>query len=170
LPITITLRDTIESDLPVFFEHESDPDAVFMAAFTAKDPSDRDAFYAHWKRILADPTVIIKTILVDGRVAGSVLSYEDEGKPEVSYWIGKEYWGRGIATRALAEFLISGNKVRPIHARAAKDNLASLRVLAKCGFIITGEAKGFANARGTEIEELVLTLSTAVPDPVEGGA
>jgi RimJ/RimL family protein N-acetyltransferase len=149
----------IESDLPIFFEHESNPEAVYMAAFTAKDPSDRDAFNAHWKRILSDPTVIIKTILVDGRVAGSVLSYEDEGKPEVSYWIGKEYWGRGIATRALAEFLERCNKVRPIYARAAKDNLGSLRVLKKCGFIISGEAKGFANARGTEIEELVLTLS-----------
>jgi RimJ/RimL family protein N-acetyltransferase len=156
---TITLRDVIETDLPVFFEHESDPDAVYMAAFTAKDPSDRDAFNAHWKRIMSDPTVIIKTILVDGQVAGSVLSYEDEGNPEVSYWIGKEYWGRGIATCALAEFLINGNKARPIYARAAKDNLGSLRVLEKCGFIVTGESKGFANARGAEIEELVLTLS-----------
>jgi RimJ/RimL family protein N-acetyltransferase len=155
----ITLRDVIDIDLPVFFEHESDPDAVYMAAFTAKDPSDRDAFNAHWKRILADPTVIIKTILVDDFVAGSVLSYEDEGKPEVSYWIGKEYWGRGIATRSLAEFLINGNKVRPIYARAAKDNLGSLRVLEKCGFTVSGESKGFANARGAEIEELVLTLS-----------
>jgi RimJ/RimL family protein N-acetyltransferase len=156
---SITLRDVIKSDLPVFFEHESDPDAVYMAAFTAKDPSDRDAFNAHWKRILADPTVIIRTILVDGQVAGSVLSYVDEGKPEVSYWIGKEYWGRGIATRTLAEFLEHCNKVRPIYARAAKDNLGSLRVLEKCGFIVTGEDKGFANARGAEIEELVLTLS-----------
>ena len=130
-----------------------------MAAFTAKDPSDREAFNAHWNRILSDQTVIIKTILVDGRVAGSVLSYEDEGKPEVSYWIGKEYWGRGIATRALAEFLIGCNKVRPMYARAAKDNLGSLRVLDKCGFTVTGEAKGFANARGAEIEELVLTLT-----------
>ncbi len=130
-----------------------------MAAFTAKDPSDRDAFNAHWKRILSEPTVISKTILVDGQVAGSVSSYEDEGKPEVTYWIGKEYWGRGIATRALAEFLVNCNKVRPIYARAAKDNLGSLRVLDKCGFVVTGEDKGFANARGAEIEELVLTLS-----------
>lgn len=156
---TISLRDVIETDVPAFFEHESDPDAVYMAAFTAKDPSDREAFNAHWKRILSDPTVIIKTIQVDGRVVGSVLSYEDEGKPEVSYWIGKEYWGRGIATSALTEFLINGNKARPIYARVAKDNLGSLRILEKCGFIVTGEAKGFANARSAEIEELVLILN-----------
>ena len=154
---TITLRDVIETDLPVFFEHESDLDAVYMAAFTAKDPSDRDAFNAHWKRIMSDPTVIIKTILVDGRVAGSVLSYEDEGKPEVSYWIGREFWGKCIATAALKEFL-GLVTTRPLYARAVKDNIASLRVLEKCGFTITGEGKGFANARGMEVEEFILIL------------
>jgi hypothetical protein len=81
-------------------------------------------------------------------VAGSVLTYEDENeKPEVSYWIGKPYWGRGVATRALLAFL-KRIKVRPLYARAAKDNLASLRVLEKCGFTRIGEDKGFANARG----------------------
>jgi len=91
-------------------------------------------------------------------VASSVLSYEEAGKPEVSYWIGKTYWGRGIATRSLAEFLAHGNTARPIYARVAKVNLGSRRVLEKCGFAIVGEARGFANARGEEIEELVLEL------------
>jgi RimJ/RimL family protein N-acetyltransferase len=87
-----------------------------------------------------------------------VLSYEEDGKPEVSYWIGKEYWGRGIATWALADFLVHINRKRPIYARAAKDNLASLRVLEKCGFKIIGEDKGFANARNGEVEEYLLEL------------
>ena len=115
---------------------------------------------AHWDRILATPTVIIKTILYDGQVAGSVLSYEESEKPEVSYWIGKEFWGKGIATWALSEFLARVNKVRPIYARSAKDNAGSLRVLEKCGFVITGEDKGFANARGQEVEEFILTLTS----------
>jgi len=152
------LRDVVEDDLPIFFENQLDPDANHMAAFTAKDPTDREAFTVHWKKILADATVIIKTILVDGEVVGSVLSYEEEGKPEVSYWIGKKYWGKGIATRALFDFLAQGNKKRPIYARVAKDNFGSRRVLQKCGFTIIGEARGFANARGAEIEELVLEL------------
>jgi RimJ/RimL family protein N-acetyltransferase len=81
------------------------------------------------------------------------------GQPEVTYWIGKEYWGNGVATRALSAFLESA-RVRPLHARAAKDNVASLRVLEKCGFVITGEDKGFSNARGEEVEEFILTLTT----------
>ena len=154
----LLLRDVIQDDLPIFFEQQLDRDANYMAAFTAKDPSDRDAFTAHWHRILADATVIIRTILCDGQVAGSVLRYEEAGKPEVSYWLGKEYWGKGIATRALSEFLAHGNKMRPIYARVAKDNLGSRRVLEKCGFTIIGESKGFANARGEDIEELILEL------------
>ena len=157
----LLLRDVSLDDLPIFFEQQRDEEANTMAAFTAKDPNDREAFFAHWQRILADETVINKTIVVHGQVVGSVASYIDEGKPEVTYWLGKEYWGKGIATKALNEFLARHNQVRPIYARVAKDNLGSRRVLEKCGFMVLGESKGFANARGQEIEELLLERSAA---------
>ena len=152
------LRDVVENDLPIFFGYQLDPDANYMAAFTAKDPSNRKAFTAHWNKIMADATVIIKTIVCDGQVVGSVLSYVDEGNIEVSYWIGKVYWGKGIATWALSEFLAHVNPKRPIYARVAKDNLGSRRVLEKCGFKVIDESRGVANARGEEIEELLLEL------------
>jgi RimJ/RimL family protein N-acetyltransferase len=138
-----------------------------MAAFTARNPADKDAFDAHWAKIQADKTVTIKTVLFEGRVVGHVASYLDPslGKPEVTYWIGKEYWGKGLATKALSEFL-RHQKVRPIYGRAAKDNIASIRVLEKCGFTISGYGKGFANARGEEIEEVTMKLEA---DSIEVG-
>ena len=155
---SIFLRDVLMSDLPIFFEYQLDPVANHMAAFTAKDPADRDAFMAHWTRILGDETGTIQTILFNGQVVGSVLSYVDEdGHIEVSYWIGRLYWGKGIATRALIAFLDHQN-VRPLYARAAKDNSGSLRVLEKCGFQRIGEDKGFSNARGEVVEEYILRL------------
>lgn len=156
---SVTLRDVTAADLPILFEHQLDPDANRMAAFTGKDPSDRAAFMAHWTRILDDENITTQTILLDGQVAGSILTYEDEALdgPEVSYWIGKPYWGKGIATAALTAFLAHVTQ-RPLYARVAKDNVASIRVLQKCAFTISGEDKGFANARGEEIEEFILTL------------
>jgi RimJ/RimL family protein N-acetyltransferase len=154
----LLLRDVLGDDLPIFFEQQLDQEANHMAAFTARDPMDREAFMVHWHKILGINTCIIKTILVNGQVAGSVSSYESEGKPEVTYWLGREYWGKGIATRALKELLTHHNQKRPIYARVAKDNLASRRVLEKCGFKVIGEDKGFANARGQEIEEFLLEL------------
>ena len=154
----LKLRDVIEDDLPIFFEQQLASDANFMAAFTAKDPANQEAFDAHWDRILADETVIIQTIISSGHIVGYVLSYKTDGKLEVSYWIGRVHWGQGLATVALSDFLIHTNRIRPIYARVAKDNLGSIRVLQKCGFKIIGEAIGFANARGEEIEELVLEL------------
>jgi len=151
----LELRDVHPDDLEIFFQQQLDPDANYMAAFTSKDPTDHAAYTAHWDKILADKTILIKTILYDGQVAGSVLSYSWSGDPEVSYWLGKEFWGKGLATWALSEFL-EYEKSRPLYARVAKDNLASLRVLQKCGFEITGEDKGFANARGQEVEEYLL--------------
>ena len=153
-----SLRDVLEADLPIFFTYQLDPDAQTMAAFTVKDPTDRQAFLMHWHRILADPSTINRTIVVDGQVAGSVSSYQDDGHPEVTYWLGRNYWGKGLATRALTEFLAHANPTRPIYARAAKDNIGSLRVLEKCGFRIIGEDRGFANARGREVEEFLLQL------------
>lgn len=153
----ILLRDIAEADLPIFFDYQLDPEANHMAAFTAKNPADRDAFTAHWAKILGDDTNMAKTILFDGQVAGNVLSFEQFGEPEVSYWIGKPFWGKGIATRALIEFL-NHITTRPLYARAAKDNSASIRVLEQCGFTIVGEDKGFSNARGEEVEEWILKL------------
>ena len=153
----VLLRDVTEDDRAIFFEQQRDPDANYMAAFTAKNPADWDAFMAHWNKILADDTIIKKTIIVDGQVAGNIVSFEQSGEREVGYWLGKEYWGRGIATKALAAFLDHVH-VRPLYAHAAKDNRASIRVLEKCGFRVVGEDRGFANARGEEIEELILRL------------
>lgn len=153
----IRLRDVTADDLPIFFGQQLDPVATYMAAFTADDPSDRDAFVAHWTKIRGDDAITKRTILCDGEVAGHVTSFDQFGKPSVSNWIGKHYWGKGIATQALSQFLRLV-PMRPLYARAAKDNIASIRVLEKCGFTPCGEDKGYANARGQDVEEVILRL------------
>ncbi|MEU3793196.1 GNAT family N-acetyltransferase [Streptomyces fructofermentans] len=152
----IALREVHSSDLPVFFRHLNDPVAARMAAFTPEDPADRDAFDAHWERIRAS-TAVTRTVLADGDVVGSAAVYGEPGEREVTYWIDRPHWGRGIATAALRALLDTVTE-RPLYARAAADNTASLRVLEKCGFRAEARATGFAHARGEEIEEVVLSL------------
>jgi len=155
--VALTLRDTTHDDLPLFFVHQQDASANYMAAFTARDPADWNAFLARWTRILDNDTATNQTILYHQKVIGHVSSFEQMGQREVTYWLDRAYWGQGLATRALAEFLRSF-PVRPLVGQAAKDHAASLRVLAKCGFVIVGEDRGFANARGQEVEEFILEL------------
>ena len=157
MTIDILLRDVAEADLPIFYQQQLDPVANVMAAFTPKDPADRDAFTARWAKILADPSITAKTILFQEQVAGHIVSHAWFGQPEISYWIGREYWGQGVATAALARFLGIVN-TRPLYARAAKDNIGSIRVLQKNGFTMISEALSFSNARGEEVEELILHL------------
>ncbi|MFE1879118.1 GNAT family N-acetyltransferase [Streptomyces diastatochromogenes] len=152
----IALRSVEDSDLPVFFRQMTDPTAVRMAAFGPKDPADRAAFEAHWRRIRASPDVL-RTVLADGAVVGSAAVYGEPGEREVTYWIERAYWGRGVATAALRALLAEVPE-RPLYARAAADNAGSLRVLEKCGFRESARARGFANGRGAEIDEVVLTL------------
>lgn len=153
----IQLRQVADNDLPIFFEHYLDPEANYMAAFTSGNPEDRQLFDMHWAHIRQERDVVIRTILFDEQVAGYVLSYLSKLGTEISYWLGKEFWGKGITSAALSAFL-EVQQTRPLYGRAAKDNAASLRVMQKCGFVVTGEERAFAHARGEEISEMVLVL------------
>ena len=131
----ITLRDVQDADEPIFFAQQNDPDAGRMAAFPIRD---RAAHAAPWVKVRATPGAIVRTILCGGAVAGNVLSYERDGRRLVGYWIGRDFWGRGIASRALALFL-DVERTRPLDAFVAKHNAGSIRVLEKNGFVRIGE-------------------------------
>jgi RimJ/RimL family protein N-acetyltransferase len=157
----LTLREVRDEDLPLLFEQWADPVAVHMAAFTAPNHMDRDAFEHRWSRLRADETLLTRVVVVDDDVAGTIGSWGDSGEREVTYWIGRSYWGKGIATDALKAFLAL-DRSRPLHARVASDNVASRRVLEKCGFRVIATERSFAQARSAEIEELVLRLDELV--------
>jgi RimJ/RimL family protein N-acetyltransferase len=156
----IVQREVVAGDIELFFEQQLDPEANRMAAFVAADPSDRAAFERKWVRILGDDTTVNRTIFCDGQVAGHVSCWRDPelAHPEVTYWLGREFWGRGVATQALRLFLAQVWTQRPVYGRVVRDNVGSLRVLEKCGFTIVGADHAFANARGETVEELLLEL------------
>ncbi|WP_328473062.1 GNAT family N-acetyltransferase [Streptomyces sp. NBC_00448] len=154
----VVLRAVEDGDLPVFFAQMTDPEGVWMAAFTSEDPADRGRFEAHWERIRRDPAVVTRTVVgAGGEVVGHAGAFGPPEEREVTYWIGREHWGRGVATAALRALLAEVPE-RPLHARAAADNAGSIRVLEKCGFVVTGTERGYANARSAEIDEVVLAL------------
>jgi RimJ/RimL family protein N-acetyltransferase len=148
---TVRLRNVEPGDLPIFYEQQLDADATRMAAFPARD---RASFDAHWEtNILGNPDAIAQTILVDGEVAGNIGSWPQEGVRLVGYWIGKEYWGKGVATRALFAFLQLVTD-RPLHAHVVRHNVGSIRVLEKCGFSLEQRAEVVSDG----VVELVLVL------------
>ena len=155
----IQLRDVLQTDLPIFYEQQLDPEATEMAGFPSRD---REAFMTHWAKIMADESVQLKTILFDGEVAGNIVCFEQLGEREVGYWLGQEFWGKGVATRALKEFL-KVIKTRPLYAHVAKHNIGSRRVLEKCGFTIAREDRFFSDFFGKDIDEYILTLQADKP-------
>lgn len=155
---TLSLRPTRIEDLEFFFRFQLDPEAIHLAAFTPKDPGDRKAYLQKYSKLLNDPTIHIRTILLGEQIAGSISKFEIEGDAEITYWTDRQFWNRGVTTKALQQFL-SLEAARPIFGRVAFDNFGSQRVLEKCGFVKTGTDKGFANARQAEIEEFIYKLS-----------
>ena len=154
----LTLRPTTVDDLPAFFRFQRDPGARRMAAFMPREAENSEAFMERWDGILANPAATNQTIMLGDRTVGMIACFERAGDWEVTYWIGREYWGRGFATQALGRLLELVDQ-RPLYGRAAGDNIGSIRVLEKNGFVKTHEERAFAPARGEEIDEVVLRLS-----------
>jgi uncharacterized damage-inducible protein DinB/RimJ/RimL family protein N-acetyltransferase len=148
----VELREVVDSDFAIFVEHQSDPVSSHMAAFGSRDP-DSSALMARWRSGLSDGSTTLRAVVHEGNVVGCVASFLHEGRVEVTYWIARSHWGRGIATSAL-QGLLDVVRGRPVYASAALDNVGSLRVLQKCGFWICGSGKAFAEARGVEIDEV----------------
>jgi RimJ/RimL family protein N-acetyltransferase len=155
----VALRPVDDVDLDVLFELMRDPESVRMAAFTAKDPDDREAFDAHMAKVRAAPDVTMRAITREGRLVGSIAGFVVDGDTEVTYWIDRSVWGRGVATSALSQFLQVLTTRRPVYARSAGDNDGSLAVLRKAGFRPIGTEVSYAPGRGAEIEEAVLRLA-----------
>jgi RimJ/RimL family protein N-acetyltransferase len=131
----VRLREVEKSDLEVFFEQEHDPEATRRSRFV---PRERERFMTHWTtRILGDPTVLVRTVTVNAEPAGSLVAWWDEDRRFLGYWLGRQYWGRGIGTRALTLFLREEG-TRPLHADPFAGNTGSVRLLEKCGFRRTG--------------------------------
>jgi RimJ/RimL family protein N-acetyltransferase len=150
----VRLRAVEDEDIEVFFDHQVDPEAVAMAAFPGRD---KDQFSAHWAKIRADGTTVLRTIVADATVAGNIVSWEQDGQRLLGYWVGREHWGRGVATKALALF-VGEVSTRPLHAHVAVHNKGSMRVLEKCGFRRDRTEEPLAPAPDDGIEEFAFVL------------
>jgi len=151
----VLLRSVEDGDLDVFFDHQDDPQAVEMAAFPARD---KDQFAAHWAKLRADDTLVVRTIVANGMVAGNICSWPDNGLQLLGYWLGREFWGRGVATQALARF-VDELSIRPLYAHVAVHNVGSIRVLEKCGFRRCRVQEAKAPASDDSVEEFIFVLN-----------
>lgn len=154
---TIQLRPTTVEDLDILFEFQLDQEGRHLAAFTSQDSTNKEAYLVKYTRLLNDPTVNNQTIIADSEIVGSIAKFVMEGDAELTYWIDRQFWGKGVATTALKNFLTL-ETTRPLFGRVAFDNWGSQKVLENCGFVKIGTDRGFANARQTEIEELIYRL------------
>lgn len=155
--MNITLRKSIASDLELFYQNQADEEANFMAAFTSKDPYNKEAYIKKWTRLMTDSTVHMQTILLENKAVGCVVKFVMGGDADITYALDKQHWGKGITTEAVKQFL-EIERTRPLYGRVANDNYGSQKILEKTGFKRIGTNTDFANARGTEIEEYIYRL------------
>src|SRR5699024_6283217 len=138
----VTLREVQDVDLDEFFAQLRDPHAAALAGDTFEAPNERQAFDAHWRHLREAEGVLVRTIVVvedaDARVAGHIRNLPDSDQQMVSFWIDRAYWGRGVTTRALRQFLDELQQ-RPVYARVPRHNEAAIVVLRRNGFVPVSE-------------------------------
>jgi uncharacterized protein (TIGR00369 family) len=155
--VNLRLRPVHEADLAVLHAQQADAEAQRVAGLAGRE---RDAYFVHMGQVLADPANVLRVVEVDGAVAGLVLAFPREGLHELGYWLGRAYWGRGILTRALAEFVPTVG-CRPLHAHTAQHNAASLRALQRLGFEQVATRDDFGGDRGPGVPGVVMRLDNA---------
>lgn len=152
--LKIILKPTTFDDLETLYLFQTDQEAIYMAAFTPLNPEDKSAFIEKYSALLINPEIHQQTIWLNKKIVGSIAKFSIDGDAEITYWIDKLYWGKGIAKKALKQFL-EIESTRPIFGRVAFDNFPSQKVLESNGFIKTETDYGFANARQKVIEEMI---------------
>ncbi len=153
----MTLREVRPEDLDAFFDHQQDERANIMSAFAPRNPADRGVFDYHWNQLLSDENTTVRTIDADGEAAGALICDEHDGVADLSFWTAQEYWGRGLTTAAVDEFLAEYTR-RPVRAHVPSDNAGSIKVLTRRGFVVVGEEKVFSNARAEVVTEQIMEL------------
>ena len=154
---SVTLRQVRPADLDTLHAQQVDAEACRMARFNSRP---HGAFIEHWTRILDDDRVFKRAIVADGELAGQVVCFERSAIQQIGYWLGREFWGRGVASRAVALALPQIGR-RPLYAFVAPHNVASQRVLEKCGFRRTDEPLTDPGGPGNAAEDLLFRIDGA---------
>lgn len=104
-------------------------------------------------------------ITVDGKVAGSIGMFRQGNihrlTAELGYYIGEEYWGRGIMTKAvkqICEYVFEHSDIIRIYAEPFSYNIASCRVLEKAGFQYEGTLRNNAIKNGKVLDMKMYSL------------
>ena len=155
--MNLILKATSQADLVTLFAYQTHKTSILMAAFTAENPNDKEAYMDKWSKIITNPQINMQSIYVDDQLVGSILCFDMMDETNVSYWLGHKYWNKGIASKSLKRFL-QKTKKRLLIGRTAFDNYGSQKVLTKCGFTFMRKETDFANARGKKIEEYIYIL------------
>lgn len=155
-PLSVRLRDVVRNDLDTLYRFQRDPESNRMAL---THPRTAESFFGHWDEVFGDPGVVARAIEVAGVLAGCISCFRSDDQESIGYWIGREFWGHGVATEALKQ-LLDEVTTRPLYARVATTNLASLRVLQKCGFQLVTCQHALGDERYLECELAILKLDS----------
>jgi len=153
----IQIRTTVPEDLNALYLIQLDEEANWNAAFVNPDCKDFDFYFQKYNAHLLNPEILNLTAIHDGEIVGSAAKFVLFGDIEITYWIDRKHWGKGIASILVRE-LLDRVQERPIAARIVADNIGSARVLEKNGFVKVGEEQGFSKVRNSAVIEWIYTI------------
>lgn len=115
---------------------------------------------AEWWVNTGSQVGIAKAIEVNGNFAGVISAiageHENSRSAEIGYWLGEEFWGKGIATEAIkkmTDHVFSNTGIVRLFAPVFSPNKKSMHVLEKCGYMQEGILKKAIFKNGQYLDE-----------------
>jgi RimJ/RimL family protein N-acetyltransferase len=164
--VVCTLRPWRADDVGVLPRVANDPEVARYMNHRFPSPYTR-ADAAAWIRLKLDERDLLHwAIDVDGELAGGIGLIrgvlEHAGNVAIGYWIGRRFWGRGIASdalRALSAHAIETLRPRRLWANVMGANAASARVLEKAGYLREAVlARAIVDRQGNAHDELIFVF------------
>jgi ribosomal-protein-alanine N-acetyltransferase len=140
----IKLRGMESEDKNLLIRYLNNQDVVrFLSSKIPQPYTDQDAEW--WVEVGSKQGGTVRAIEYHGLFCGVIGAvrqhFEYSHCAEIGYWLGREYWGKGIATEAvikLTQLVFADSKLQRLYAPVFSANKASMRVLEKAGYKLEG--------------------------------
>lgn len=163
--LELSLRPFLVSDLNSLVKHANNYNIAKNLSNKFPFPYTQNDGVAFINLALSATPTEIFAIVINGEAVGSIGVHPQMDlyckNAELGYWIGEEFWGKGIVPEAIKLMIDYGFKtfdISRIYARTFDTNIKSQRVLEKTGFVLEAELKETLYKNGTVYDEMLYAI------------
>lgn len=163
--MNFSLRPWNINDLDSLVKNANNPNIAKFMTDGFPHPYTKEKGISFIKMATKNNPIHIFAIETDGKAVGGIGIHPQQDimkkNAELGYWLGEAYWGKGIirgAIKQMIDFAFTTYDINRLFARPFGSNIASQKVLEKCGFKLEARFEKVIFKNGEYLDELVYAV------------